>query len=230
MQPTQEAQSTSGLLSFRQLRTVFDAALDLVFPPRCVHCGRVDVTFCESCVQVLQATPVQQFLSEQPPLEAILSTGLHTGILQSASQALKYYNAHSLAPLLAERLEEALSAQAWRFDIVIPVPLHTRRYRERGYNQANVLSAELAAYVMRPNIPQALSRVQATRSQVGLSRRERQENVANAFRAVPDYVQGRRLLLVDDVRTTGATLAACAEAALNAGAEAVYALTVTAAE
>jgi ComF family protein len=167
---------------------------------------------------------------EQAPLIVVLSTGLHTGVLQSSVQAIKYYHTRRLAPVLAERLRRLVLQQTWTFDSVLPVPMHTRRLQERGYNQAEDISQELALQLGCPHIPSALRRVQATRSQVGLTRSERLENVAGAFAGDPHLLSGKRVLLVDDVRTTGATIATCARAVLDAGADAVYGLTVTAAD
>jgi ComF family protein len=204
--------------------------LDLLFPPRCAHCGRVDTRFCEVCLAALQRLPLAIRRTEQAPLKALVSSGLHTGVLQSSVQAIKYYQTRRLAPLLAERLVRVVQEQTWTFDSVLPVPMHTRRLQERGYNQAEEISQALALQLGYPHIPSALQRVQATRSQVGLTRPERLENVAGAFIGKPNLLTGKRVLLVDDVRTTGATIATCGRAVLDAGADAVYGLTVTAAD
>jgi ComF family protein len=100
---------------------------------------------------------------------------------------------------------------------------------ERGYNQSQILCAALSEHI---NIPtaEALTRERDTGSQVGLTQAERLTNVESAFRADAAQVAGKQLLIVDDVRTTGATLNACAQAALTAGARAVYALTLNRAE
>ncbi len=234
-----EARLTTGFFSLHTLtdpatwRGVMSAALDMVFPPRCAHCGQVDTRFCETCLHDLQRHPLRLQITQQEPLLTLVATGLHRDILQSAVQAIKYYQTRNLAPLLAARLHEALSApvcQSWTFDSVLPVPMHTRRLRERGYNQAEDISHALARQIGCSHLPQALQRVQATRSQVGLTRPERLANVTGAFTGDPALLTGQRLLLVDDVRTTGATIAACAQAALAAGAIGVYGLTVSAAD
>jgi ComF family protein len=113
-------------------------------------------------------------------------------------------------------------------DLIVPVPLHRRRYFERRYNQSAELGRAIAAGAGLPFEPGAVLRVKATRRQVGLGARERQENVRAAF-AVPDaarkLVAGRRVLLVDDVYTTGATAGAATSALLKAGAAGVDVLT-----
>ncbi len=122
----------------------------------------------------------------------------------------------------------SLMLLAWRrwqhpVDLVIPVPLHAARQRERGYNQS-----ELLAQVMKRDLkwqvePAALKRVRRTRPQVGLNSAERRANVRGAFVTEPTLVEGRRILLIDDVHTTGATLGAAADVLLAAGANSVSA-------
>jgi ComF family protein len=111
---------------------------------------------------------------------------------------------------------------------VAAVPLHTQRLRERGYNQSKELATTVAALLEKPDYSQYVHRDHYTRPQVGLSRAERHRNVAKAFSATPP-VNGKHILLIDDVFTTGATLRACAQALVTNGAGAVYGITVTAA-
>jgi ComF family protein len=161
-------------------------------------------------------------------LDGCAASGWHQGKLQNAVQALKYENARSLARPFALRLHHCLTELSWTFDTIIPVPIGTARLKERGYNQAGLIAAALAQEVGVAYHPHLLWRARETLSQVGLNAAERHKNVEGAFCADPALSE-RSLLLVDDVYTTGATLAACAEAARGAGALQVYALTVTAA-
>jgi len=133
-------------------------------------------------------------------------------------------------PALAGRLASQYRAQGWTVDIIAPVPLHPSRQSSRGYNQSQRLAQALSDHIGVPCRPDVLARERYTRPQVGLSRAERQTNVVGAFVGAPDLLHDRSLLLVDDVYTTGATLRACAQAALDAGANPVYGLTVTVAE
>jgi ComF family protein len=103
-----------------------------------------------------------------------------------------------------------------------------QRLHKRGYNQSKLLTQVAATYLKKPDSSAAIVREQHTRPQVGLSRRQRRSNVSGAFRATASF-NGQRVLLVDDVYTTGATLRACAQALANRGAAAVYAITLTAA-
>jgi ComF family protein len=160
-------------------------------------------------------------------LEQIAATGRHMGKLQQAVQALKYDGAVKLRMPLGQRLAKALDHLHWPVDAVAAVPMHPTRLAERGYNQAFLLAQALSEISEIACLDGALQRTRATRSQVGLNQEERRHNLADAFSAHPDAVRGKSLLIVDDVCTTGATLAGSAQAALNAGAIAVYALTVT---
>jgi competence protein ComFC len=207
----------------------WDAALDWIFPPRCVGCGRVDAWWCSSCASDLAALPLDPVLYPLEYFAATLSTGPHTGLLQNAVQALKYYGLTDLAPLLGARLAAVYPLLNMPIDLIVPVPLFNVRLMERGYNQSQILCAALADQIGIPT-SDALTRERDTGSQVGLNREERLSNVESAFKADAAQVVGQRLLIVDDVRTTGATLKACAQAALSAGADAVYALTLSRAE
>jgi ComF family protein len=111
-------------------------------------------------------------------------------------------------------------------DVVVPVPLHATRLRERGYNQAGLLARELAQQTKLSIDEQTLARERATAPQVELNARQRRENVHDAFRCSSDGLAGSRVLLVDDVCTTGATLEACAIALRKGGARSVQALTL----
>jgi ComF family protein len=111
-------------------------------------------------------------------------------------------------------------------DLVVPVPLGKERIKERGYNQVGLVAMPLALINHWQYKPRALVRTRETRTQVGLSIVERRENVCGAFRGDPALILGSKILLIDDVATTGATLSSCAAALMDAGAKSVYALTL----
>ena len=211
------------------LRNFLQNSIDLVFPPCCSGCGRVDTRWCHSCQAELADTPVMTDIIMLDDAWSAVASGAHEGRLQDAVQALKYENVIEVADILGQRLSECLQHMHWTFDMVIPVPLHQERLRARGYNQAEKIATALATQILVPCEPDALSRERETRSQVGLNREERLQNVEDAFFADADRVSGRTVLLVDDVRTTGATLISCAAALSLAGCSGVYAITVTAA-
>ncbi len=139
---------------------------------------------------------------------------------------LKYRRDLGLGEALTPQLTDFVSGLAWSLDLVVPVPLGLKRLDERGYNQVALIAWPLAMSLGIAYDPQGVARRRETRTQVGLVRRERQENVRDAFVANPTRVRGRSILLVDDVATTGSTLSSCAGALSAAGARDVFALTV----
>jgi ComF family protein len=219
---------------------------DLLFPPTCVVCQRPGSLICPVCAQT--AEPVGELictqcgrrqpravarcilcqLEEQTPLRLARAAAIHHGPVREGIHVLKYGGKAEIAPLLARYLVAAFAQSPWphlrsQINGVTPVPLHPDRLRERGYNQAELLAQAFCQVIGLPLRPHWLQRQRFTQSQVGLTAMERRENVVDAFVATPD-VRGRTLLLMDDVYTTGATLHACATAALHAGAYQVFAL------
>jgi ComF family protein len=131
-----------------------------------------------------------------------------------------------LGETLAKHLVKLVKSLSWDVDYIVPVPLGSKRFQERGYNQVMLLARPLAWELDIPIKRQALTRIRETRSQVGLSREQRITNVQNAFAAKKHDVNGKKILLVDDVVTTGATINACAKALTEAGAVKVFAATL----
>ncbi len=203
--------------------------LDLIFPPQCIVCSRVDTPWCPQCQSTLANTPIAPITRRHaPPLRGIIATAPHTGLLRTYVHALKYEDARYLAEPLGKRLAQCIHAYKMTYDTIAAVPLHVQRLHERGYNQSKLLTQVAATYLKKSDSSAAIVREQHTRPQVGLNRRQRRSNVSGAFRATASF-NGQRVLLVDDVYTTGATLRACAQALANRGAAAVYAITLTAA-
>lgn len=114
----------------------------------------------------------------------------------------------------------------WQVQAVLPVPLGKKRLKERGYNQVGLVARPLAFNIGMEYLPRAVQKTRDTRSQVGLSASQRQENVKNAYQADPLAVNGKSVLLMDDVATTGSTISVCTESLLSAGAKEVYVLTI----
>jgi ComF family protein len=131
-----------------------------------------------------------------------------------------------LADIFAQSMADYFRGLDWQIDLITPVPLSRGRKKQRGYNQAALLAKPMAWTLGHSYEPKALRRQRETRSQVGLSRDQRQENVAGAFRASPDVVSGKAVMVVDDITTSGSTLVACADALSQAGAEEIYGLTL----
>ena len=195
---------------------------ELVAPTRCVACEeRVvpRVLFCAACGS-----------SVMPASESgggHFSVFEYGGAVATAIARFKYAGRSDLAgrfsAIMATACVRSLVTPA--VDLVVPVPLHSRRLVERGFDQAALLAAPVARRLGLPHAPRALERTRATPPQASLDRAARSANVADAFAcSSPRIVARRRVLLVDDVRTTGATLSACAEALLAAGADGVSTL------
>jgi ComF family protein len=198
-----------------------------IVPPRCVSCGLPLRNFqdtsehlCGECIQ------------QMPPYSGARSFGYYTAELRQLIQGLKFQNRRNLVKLLAPLLAEAFY-DSWRredFDLIVPVPLHLKRKRERGYNQSELLARSLARRISIP-CGRGLTRVRSTLPQIGLTDSQRRENVRKAFCCTnPQQISGRRILLIDDVMTTGATVASASGALLAGGALRISVLTVARAE
>ena len=209
------------------LLSLLNSAVDLVFPPCCAGCARVDWAWCPQCDDALRNLPIIPIKRRGEYVNGLIASGVHAGKLQQAVQALKYDGITSLAVPLAARLTTILQRTNVTIDMIIPVPMHKTRTTQRGYNQAKLIAQHVSEQAEIP-MEDAIYRNRQTRSQVGLNRGERRANVAEAFQT-QTVLRGQRLLLVDDVLTTGATLDACAQVARQAGAKTIYGLTVTAA-
>jgi ComF family protein len=138
----------------------------------------------------------------------------------------KYDGVTALAEPLASLMAEYWLGEPTSVDVLVPVPLHRSRVRERGFNQAALLARELSKRIHLPVDELTLVRQRATASQVDLDIAERTENVRDAFRWSTNALAGKRVLVIDDVCTTGATLEACATALYDGGARSVQALTL----
>ncbi len=209
--------------------------LDLAFPASCVGCRREGTALCAACARAFSARAgvpagiMMGMPSDVPlPLVQLEWCAPYGGIARDALHALKYAGERRLAGPLG-----AAAAARWREacvggDVLVHVPVHAARRAARGYDQAELLARAAAESLGLPATP-ALRRDRATAPQFELGRDRRASNVAAAFAVAPAWtstVRGRWVVLVDDVVTTGATLAACAEALLRSGAVAVSALTV----
>ena len=160
------------------------------------------------------------------PLASITSLGGYEGRLRRIIRCMKFSDMPGLAAPLAERLAARLVDEPVGFELIVPVPLHWARRWRRGYNQAELLARAVARATGRPVACGALRRARATPSQTGRSREERVASVRGAFRAGRQSIEGVPLLLIDDVVTTGATLAECARVLNAAGARRVDAAAV----
>ena len=222
------------------IRRLTAATLDLAFPALCSGCGREGPPLCASCLPALDArlglpggTPLGLPADIPAPLLQLDWCAPFAGAVRSGLHDLKYRGERRLAEPFG-----AAAARRWArvgsgAQVVVPVPVHTERERQRGYDQAALIAAVAARDLGLPAV-RALERRRATIAQFELGRDRRATNVAGAFAvsevraggAARTAVVGRWVLLVDDVVTTGATLAACATALREAGAVAVSAIAV----
>lgn len=223
------------------------ACLDLLLPPACLLCGaRLPAgisagAFCPTCraavppmpparcpvCAVAHRTPVtslhhcESCLRQPPAFARVVAAGPYAGTLREAVQRFKYRGQLTLERPLGQLLAEAVTAAGGPSpDLVVPVPLHVGRLRERGYNQSLQLARRLAGELGAPTAATLLRRTRATAPQQGLDATARKGNLRGAF-AVAERLGGRRILLVDDVLTTGATVRECAAVLRRAGAAAV---------
>jgi len=219
----------------------FWCAVDWLFIPTCGGCGRPNTRWCQNCQDNLsrvtgpicpccgEPQPEAQLCldcQENPPAyESLRSYAYFKGPIREALHRLKYKRDIGLGESLSKHLSELYNQIRWDIDIVTPVPLGAQRMKERGYNQASMLGRPLAYAIGKP-YRAVLGKNRDTRSQVGLSAVERKENVAGAFTACSDKVKGKIILVIDDVTTTGSTINACAQALRQAGASAVFGLTL----
>ena len=233
--------------------------LDLIFPKKCVGCGKFGEYFCEDCFKKIEFVdaPVCPVCQRQAVggkthpgcsghyrLDGLAVACRYQDPVKRAIKQVKYKWVYDIEKVFVDLIAENL----WRFNLpdnidIVPVPLHTRRKNWRGFNQAEILAKTLA---QKFNVGYAdfLVRQKETKTQVGLSRDERRKNVRGAFaiRGSPpkteakqsgveplkDYfgVEGKILILVDDVFTSGATMAECAKVLKGAGAKSVWGMAV----
>jgi len=228
------------------LRRAGQDLLNLVFPPHCAICRqagaplcdaclqrfpRVEPPLCRSCGKPTAGAPICQSCQQTPlTIDGIRSAVLLEGGAREAVHQLKYNGCSSLAAPLGRVMADHWSMHPLPAGVLVAVPLHIARQRERGYNQAHLLSLEFGRLVGLPAMDGTLKRARNTRAQVGLDASERHANVRDAFvYRAPRHgggVDGQRVLLVDDVCTTGATLEACSVVLKAAGAASVWGYTL----
>jgi ComF family protein len=215
------------------LTRVLDRALDIALPARCAGCGREGSPICPSCEPALDARldlPAGVMIglpADLPePLVQLEWCAPYTGTVRRALHELKYSGEQRLANPLGAAIARRWARAGAGGDLVVPVPVHRDRLRHRGYDQA-LLLATVAARDLRLPSASLLERGRATTAQFDLDRSARASNMQGAFRLRRRVgIEGRWIVLVDDVVTTGATLAACAVPLMAAGALAVSAVTV----
>src|SRR5437667_2152812 len=230
---------------------LLEAAVSLLYPPVCTICGtsiraaeylcdqceakavRISAPFCEKCSEPFDGSIKGPFTCANCAhrticFEAAVAAYRGRGIVREIIHEFKYGRQIHLRHLVARWLRAALDddrLHGLHFDVIVPVPLHIARQRERGFNQASLLAESLSAQTSISSKP-LLERIRHTPTQTALDRSERMENLHNAFRLRKNAdVRGLRMLLIDDVLTPGSTLSECARVLKRAGAISVHAAT-----
>ena len=212
---------------------------DLVFPQTCVHCNTEGLLLCDTClrdaarigssacrtcgIQLEHGSRCGKCAESPPALTRVTAVFQFEGAIRDAVHALKYRDLRAIAPILGAELAETVSSRHRSIDVVVPVPLHRRRLRSRGYNQAELLARPVAANLGIPISTNLLTRVADNPPQAqARNQTARSAGVRNAF-AASNEAHGKRVLLIDDVATTCSTLNACGRALYRAGAKSVRA-------
>ncbi|MDD8027206.1 MAG: ComF family protein [Acidobacteriota bacterium] len=225
----------------------------LIFPSACRLCGRLldepgERVLCRACLAGLaplrgpacprcgrsiaaggESYPCGACRAAEPPFSRHRSAGAYGGTVKEAILLFKFRKFRPLAKPLAAFVVSSLGDERalWEEGVFVPVPLHRKRRRERGFNQAAALAGEMGRLTGRPVEARALRRIADIPPQTTMGKAERKANVRGAFRVVhPERIRGRVVVLVDDVFTTGSTLGECARVLRRAGAADVRALTV----
>jgi competence protein ComFC len=199
------------------------ALLDLIFPPKCEVCrqpGRD--ALCPACCGQIK------FLN---PQLGIYAAAVYDGTLKEAIHRFKFNKRQGLAEplgvLLVQYVSQAPGLKMTEVDAIIPVPLHKKRQRERGFNQAELLARVVGRYYDKP-VVNALARQKNTHAQFDLPRAARFTNIKEAFQVCdPRAVQNRKIMLLDDIYTTGSTVGECVRALKTAGARRIEILTLS---
>ncbi len=220
---------------------------DWLYPPKCGGCGRLGARWCLKCSSETKiisppyclvcgfevydrGSSCKHCLTTPPSYNALRSWAIFTGPVRNAIHRLKYRRDIAMGDALARPMIDIIAKEEWEVDLVVPVPLGVARTVERGYNQAALLARPIAMATGRDYEPSVLKRIRETRSQVGLSLAERYSNVSGAFVGNSSRLADKRVLLVDDVATSGATLGSCSLALRRAGARDIFCITLARAE
>lgn len=212
--------------------------LGILYPNRCIACHypvhEIPLPVCIPCMSRLERADLPEVRKHLAGHSNAVATIKHvyahwifdkTGVVQLLHQALKYQNRPTYGYMLGKRVGRSLKGTISLDTMphaIVPIPLHAKRYYERGYNQSDMLAGGIASEISIPLENQAMTRSCHTVTQTGLGQDERWRNVSSAFKiTAPEKIKGRHLLVVDDVLTTGATLLSAAHTLIAAGAHLV---------
>lgn len=217
--------------------------LDVLFPPFCCSCGDLGFELCPECIRKISILDYQKVcpicgdfsnkakicrkcLKSKPNFDQLRSWGEYSGVLRNVIRKYKFDHGIGLTRFLSVLSAEFIRSWGIDIDHIVPVPLSNSRLHQRGYNQSALLASSISRNLHIETKLHTLTRVKETLSQVGLSSKERQDNVFNAFMANSVENYDKSVLVIDDIATTGSTLNECARALKNAGAREVFCYTV----
>lgn len=200
--------------------------INILFPKFCVNCNKEGAYLCQDCFSLI---PI---LKHQPEPLLFCSASYNNFIVRKLINQFKYEPfikglAKPLASLIIAHLLSLEKFPDLRDFILVPVPLHKKKLKQRGFNQAEEIGKEVAGFLNLPLINNALIKIKRTPSQVGLEKEKRKQNVKGVFLCQkPKLVKNKKILLIDDVCTTGATFAECQQCLLAGGASVVLKMCV----
>lgn len=186
-----------------------------------------EIGICDDCYEKIKTTKDKSFDGGEG-VKAVFSPYIYEGDIANAVKDFKFSGKWLLGKLFAQMMYSELKniSHIWEYDCLIPVPLHEKRLKERGYNQSEIMAEKISELSGVPMINDGIFRIRETKRQSSLTGMERRTNVKGAFFAAESAVSGKRIVLVDDICTMGETLRACADALLKAGAKEVIAITL----
>ncbi|MBO5060435.1 MAG: ComF family protein [Clostridia bacterium] len=204
----------------------------------CVLCGKYKSTeklqlshkgiaVCKSCYDNIGTTKDKSF-DGKGNIKIVLSPYVYGGAIREAVKVYKFSGQWLYGELFGRMICDELKEHTWllEYDCIIPVPLHESRFKERGYNQSEILARVMSEHTGIPMLSDVLFRIRETKRQSTLKGLERIENVRNAFWAHPEAVRNKRIILVDDIYTMGETAGSCAQALKAAGAADIAVITL----
>ncbi len=218
--------------------------MDWIYPPLCAGCGKqgyrfcpacedsiayLSSTLCETCGQPIPGNSQNRCKSCQenlPSFHALRSFAIYENAIREALLKMKFHQDFGISEYFGFKLAELLKALNWKFDLIIPIPLNKKRQKIRGFNQAYRLALPISYTFSKPICEMGLVRTINTQTQADLPREKRITNVRGAFLANQALVQGKRILLVDDIATTSSTMNVCSSELLEKHAADIMGITV----